>query len=87
VEHHLRHSPTARTHPHGWPARIDPQRDDFGVNAAALHHRDDHQRFSASTQRNPEFVRAVSHAVRYHIDEFAEIMKRGNNGGYANNWL
>ncbi len=36
----------------------------------------------------PEFVRARK-AVQYaaNIDQFAEIMKSGNNGGYANNWL
>ncbi len=36
----------------------------------------------------PEFVRARK-AMQYasSIDEFARIMKEGNNGGYANNWL
>ena len=36
----------------------------------------------------PEFVRARK-AMQYatNIDEFAAIMKEGNNGGYANNWL
>ncbi|MGC2245298.1 MAG: C45 family peptidase [Terriglobales bacterium] len=36
----------------------------------------------------PEFVRARK-AAQYSdsIDEFARIMKKGNNGGYANNWL
>src|ERR1039458_656738 len=36
----------------------------------------------------PEFVRARK-AAQYSksIDEFARIMKEGNNGGYANNWL
>ena len=36
----------------------------------------------------PEFVRA-SKAAQYSnsIDDFARIMKEGNNGGYANNWL
>lgn len=36
----------------------------------------------------PEFVRARK-AAQYAstIDEFAAIMKQGNNGGYANNWL
>jgi hypothetical protein len=36
----------------------------------------------------PEFVRARK-AMQYtaSIDEFARIMKDGNNGGYANNWL
>jgi hypothetical protein len=36
----------------------------------------------------PEFVRARK-AAQYSksIDDFARIMKKGNNGGYANNWL
>jgi hypothetical protein len=36
----------------------------------------------------PEFVRARK-AAQYSmsIDDFARIMKDGNNGGYANNWL
>lgn len=36
----------------------------------------------------PEFVRARK-AAQYSnsIDDFARIMKAGNNGGYANNWL
>jgi len=36
----------------------------------------------------PEFVRARK-AMQYasSIDEFASLMKEGNNGGYANNWL
>jgi hypothetical protein len=36
----------------------------------------------------PEFVRARK-AMQYagSIDDFARIMKEGNNGGYANNWL
>jgi hypothetical protein len=36
----------------------------------------------------PEFVRARK-AAQYanSVDEFARLMKEGNNGGYANNWL
>src|SRR5947208_15834111 len=36
----------------------------------------------------PEFVRGRK-AMQYagSIDDFARIMKDGNNGGYANNWL
>jgi hypothetical protein len=36
----------------------------------------------------PEFSR-MRHAMQYasSIDEWADIMKRGNNGGYANAWL
>ena len=64
--------------------------DDFGINAAGM--------MIAETTINgfsgfdpngiPEFVRARK-AMQYaaSIDEFARIMKDGNNGGYANNWL
>src|SRR5262249_661970 len=36
----------------------------------------------------PEFVRARQ-AMQYSssIEEFSEIISKGNNGGYANNWL
>jgi hypothetical protein len=36
----------------------------------------------------PEFAR-MRHATQYAstIDEWCEIMKKGNNGGYANSWL
>ena len=36
----------------------------------------------------PEFVRARK-AMQYSssIDDYVLIMKEGNNGGYANNWL
>jgi hypothetical protein len=64
--------------------------DDFGVNDAGLmitettistfHGFDEHG--------IPEFVRARK-AMQYSesIDDFARIMKQGNNGGYANTWL
>jgi hypothetical protein len=64
--------------------------DDFGVNSAGIV-------ITETTISNfkgfdpkgvPEFVRARK-AMQYanSIDDFARIMKDGNNGGYANNWL
>ncbi len=64
--------------------------DDFGINAAGI-------MITETTISNfrgwdangiPEFVRARK-AMQYaaSIDDFARIMKEGNNGGYANNWL
>ncbi|MGD0868071.1 MAG: C45 family peptidase [Bryobacteraceae bacterium] len=64
--------------------------DDFGVNSAGI-------AITETTisgfrgfdpQAVPEFVRARK-AMQYagSIDDFARIMKDGNNGGYANNWL
>jgi hypothetical protein len=64
--------------------------DDFGINAAGI-------AITETTISNfsgfdndgiPEFVRARK-AMQYaqSIDDFARIMKEGNNGGYANNWL
>ena len=64
--------------------------DDFGINAAGI----------AITETTiggfsgfdpagvPEFVRARK-AMQYaaSIDDFARIMKEGNSGGYANDWL
>ena len=64
--------------------------DDFGVNSAGLVITET----TISGFRGfdpkavPEFVRARK-AMQYagSIDDFARIMKDGNNGGYANNWL
>ena len=64
--------------------------DDFGINAAGM-------MITETTISNfhgfdehgiPEFVRARK-AMQYSksIDDFARIMKDGNNGGYANTWL
>jgi hypothetical protein len=64
--------------------------DDFGVNSAGI-------AITETTISNfegfdpngiPEFVRARK-AMQYSssIDDFTRIMKEGNNGGYANNWL
>ncbi len=64
--------------------------DDFGINSAGM-------MITETTISNfhgfdpngvPEFVRARK-AMQYagSIDDFARIMKEGNNGGYANDWL
>jgi hypothetical protein len=64
--------------------------DDFGINAAGMLVTETTiSGFSGFDPRGvPEFVRARK-ALQYAatIDEFAAIMKDGNNGGYANNWL
>ena len=73
----------------GYPGMIHSG-DDFGINAAGL-------MITETTISNfngfdpngvPEFVRA-RRAMQYAstIDDFARIMKEGNNGGYANTWL
>jgi hypothetical protein len=64
--------------------------DDFGINSAGI-------MITETTISSfegydpagiPEFIRARK-AMQYaaSIDDFARIMKEGNNGGYANNWL
>jgi hypothetical protein len=65
--------------------------DDFGINAAGLMITETTigGNFSGFDPNGiPEFVRARK-AMQYaaSIDDFARIMKDGNNGGYANNWL
>ena len=64
--------------------------DDFGVNSAGLAITETTiSEFSGfDPQGVPEFARARK-AMQYaaSIDDFARIMKDGNNGGYANNWL
>ena len=73
----------------GYPGFIHSG-DDFGINAAGM-------MITETTISNfhgwdangiPEFVRGRK-AMQYaaSIDDFARIMKEGNNGGYANNWL
>jgi len=73
----------------GYPGLIHSG-DDFGINAAGM-------MITETTISNfhgwdpngiPEFVRGRK-ALQYSasIDDFARIMKEGNNGGYANNWL
>jgi hypothetical protein len=64
--------------------------DDFGLNSAGIVITETTiSEFSGfDTHGVPEFVRARK-AMQYaaSIDDFARIMKDGNNGGYANNWL
>jgi hypothetical protein len=64
--------------------------DDFGVNSAGIMITETTiSRFNGfDPDAVPEFVRARK-AMQYSasIDDFARIMKDGNNGGYANDWL
>jgi hypothetical protein len=64
--------------------------DDFGINSAGMMITETTiSGFSGfDTNGVPEFVRARK-AMQYSasIDDYARIMKDGNNGGYANNWL
>jgi Phospholipase B len=64
--------------------------DDFGVNDAGIAITETTIGYFSGFDPNgvPEFARARK-AMQYatSIDEFASIMKDGNNGGYANNWL
>lgn len=64
--------------------------DDFGVNDAGIAITETTIGHFSGFDPNaiPEFVRARK-AMQYaaSIDEFASIMREGNNGGYANNWL
>ena len=64
--------------------------DDFGVNSAGLAITETTIGSFEGFDPNgvPEFVRARK-AMQYSasIDDFARIMKEGNNGGYANTWL
>lgn len=64
--------------------------DDFGINAAGMMITETtiSQFRGFDPEGIPEFVRARK-AMQYSqsIDDFARIMKEGNNGGYANNWL
>jgi hypothetical protein len=64
--------------------------DDFGMNAAGIMITETTiSQFSGFDPAGiPEFVRARK-AMQYaaSIDDFARIMKEGNNGGYANDWL
>lgn len=73
----------------GYPGLIHSG-DDFGVNAAGLAITETTiTQFSGwDPDGIPEFVRARK-AMQYaeSIDDFARLMRTGNNGGYANNWL
>ena len=64
--------------------------DDFVVNSAGIAITETTIGHFSGYDPNgiPEFVRARK-AAQYSasIDDFARIMKEGNNGGYANNWL
>jgi hypothetical protein len=64
--------------------------DDFGINdAGILITETTISSFHGFDQNGvPEFIRARK-AMQYSesIDDFARIMKEGNNGGYANTWL
>jgi len=73
----------------GLPAFIHSA-DDFGINSAGIVITETTiGGFSGYDPEGvPEFVRARK-AMQYSksIDDFARIMKEGNNGGYANDWL
>jgi len=64
--------------------------DDFGMNSAGILITETSiSGYSGWTSEGiPEFVRARK-AMQYSasIDDFDRIMRTGNNGGYANNWL
>ena len=64
--------------------------DDFGINAAGIMITETTiSQFNGFDPNGiPEFVRARK-AMQYSssIDDFIRIMKEGNNGGYANDWL
>ena len=64
--------------------------DDFGINSAGLMITETtiSQFHGFDPNGIAEFVRARK-AMQYadSIDDFARIMKEGNNGGYANDWL
>ena len=73
----------------GFPGAIHSA-DDFGINAAGIMITETTISHFSGYDPNgiPEFVRARK-AMQYAttIDDFARIMKAGNNGGYANTWL
>jgi len=71
-------------------AGIITSQDDFGVNASGLMITETTlpQIDVFDTHGIPEFDRSRK-AMQYatSIDEYAAIMRKGNNGGYANSWL
>jgi hypothetical protein len=73
----------------GAPGVITSQ-DDFGVNDAGMMITETTitQFIGWNPDGKPEFVRSRK-ALQYasSIDEYASIIKDGNNGGYANDWL
>jgi hypothetical protein len=73
----------------GFPGVITSD-DDFGVNAAGIMITETTitQFEGWDPNGKPEFVRSRK-ALQYaeSIDDYARIIKEGNNGGYANDWL
>ena len=73
----------------GMPGVITSE-DDFGVNASGLMITETTLPMAKGFDVNgiPEFDRSRK-AMQYatSIDEYAAIMRKGNNGGYANSWL
>jgi hypothetical protein len=73
----------------GLPGVITSQ-DDFGINAAGLMITETTLPMAKGFDVNgiPEFDRSRK-AMQYatSIDEYAAIMRKGDNGGYANSWL
>jgi hypothetical protein len=73
----------------GTPGVITSQ-DDFGVNASGLMITETTLPMARGFDVNgiPEFDRSRK-AMQYaaSIDEYAAILRKGNNGGYANSWL
>jgi hypothetical protein len=73
----------------GTPGVITSQ-DDFGVNASGLMITETTLPMAVGFDEKgiPEFVRSRK-AMQYatSIDEYAAIMREGNNGGYANSWM
>ena len=73
----------------GTPGVITSQ-DDFGVNASGLMITETTLPMAVGFDEKgiPEFVRSRK-AMQYAttIDEYAAIMREGNNGGYANSWM
>ena len=92
LEHRLRHHPRPRQPLHdGWNGlSLIHSADDFGINSAGIMITETTiSRFNGFDPNGiPEFVRARK-AMEYSgsIDDFARIMKEGNNGGCANDWL
>src|ERR1700733_13197096 len=73
----------------GFPGVITSD-DDFGVNSAGIMIAETTitQFVGWDPQGKPEFVRSRK-ALQYanSIDDYSRIIKEGNNGGYANDWL
>ncbi len=73
----------------GFPGVITSD-DDFGINSAGIMITETTitQFFGWDPKGIPEFVRS-RRALQYanSIDDYVRIMEKGNNGGYANDWL